>query len=253
MTGSFGINLQAAAGPEGTRIYVIGDIHGRFDLLERMHALIMAEIERDGPADWRIVLVGDYCDRGPDVRGVIELLLHQKRRDGRVVTLRGNHDEGMLDFFDNPDRDGIFCVHGGLETARSYGVELDTGTRQALRRSRDDLLAAMPGPHLEFLSDLPLSAEFGDFFICHAGIRPGVPLERQDGRDLVWIRSEFLDWPDLHPKVVVHGHTPCREAELLANRVNIDTGAVWTGKLTALVIEGAAKRLIEVRGLPMAA
>jgi serine/threonine protein phosphatase 1 len=103
----------------------------------------------------------------------------------------------------------------------------------------------VPEAHLRFLHALPRPATFGDFFFCHAGIRPGVPLDSQDPEDLIWIRDTFLNWPELHPKVIVHGHTPCETAEVLANRVNIDTLAYTSGRLTALVVDGAGKRLLE--------
>lgn len=230
------------------RIYVIGDVHGRLDLLERLHDRIMSEIARDSPDDWRIVLVGDYCDRGPDVHGTIDFLI-EKSSEPRIVPLLGNHDQGFLDFLDRPDL-GVFALYGGEQTARSYGVELETRTHDAMRKGHAELLAAVPGEHRAFLEKLALTAEFGDFFICHAGIRPGVPLAKQEPKDLLWIRSEFLDCPKLHDKVIVHGHTPCERPELLPNRVNVDTGAVWSGVLTAFVVDDGEKRLLEEVGKP---
>lgn len=241
-----------ARGPEGLRIYAIGDIHGRFDLLLQLHERIKAEIARDRVPDWRIILVGDYCDRGPDAKATIGFLAREKRRDARLVPLLGNHDDGFLRFLEQPVHEGVFCQHGGAETARSYGIALDARSSGSLRLSRDALLRAVPADHVAFLGALAASVEFGDFFFCHAGIRPGIPLDRQAQDDLIWIRSEFLHYARLHPKVIIHGHTPCREAEVRQNRVNVDTGAVWTGILTALVIDGAEKRLINVCGAPLA-
>ena len=118
----------------------------------------------------------------------------------------------------------------------------------AIRRSRDALIGAVPPAHIAFLSGLKLSLSIGDFFFCHAGIRPGVPLDAQDPHDLIWIRREFSDYRGLHPKLIVHGHTPHAEPELRANRINIDTYAFASGRLTALAIEGREKRFLEVTG-----
>ncbi|AWC25259.1 metallophosphoesterase family protein [Aminobacter sp. P9b] len=240
------VHFLDARGPEGIRVYAIGDIHGHLDLLTEMHGRIAAEIERDKPSDWRIVHLGDLVDRGPDSRGVIEYLLAATARDSRNIVLTGNHDTGFLDFLAKPDADGLFARHGGQETARSYGVGLNMSDASGLRQSHVQLVTAVPDSHLRFLRALPYSASFGDFFFCHAGIRPGIPLDQQDPQDLIWIRNQFLNHPGLHPKVVVHGHTPQAEPEVLANRVNIDTGVFYSGVLTALVIDGAEKRLFSV-------
>lgn len=225
------------------RLYAIGDVHGRLDLLEAMHRAIAAEIARERPLDWRVVHLGDYVDRGPDSRGVVELLIAARTRDPRHVLLAGNHEEGLLTFLAAPDENGLFMRNGGVETARSYGVALDAGS---VRPGRDQLAAAMPTAHVDFLAGLPCSFEAGDFFFCHAGIRPGVALRRQIPRDLMWIREEFLTDPRLHEKVIVHGHTPVRHAEIRANRVNLDSYAWDSGRLSALAVDGPAKRLLAV-------
>lgn len=242
-----GIHYLDARGPDGIRIYAIGDIHGHLDLLRDMHERIAGEIARDKPADWRIVHLGDLVDRGPDSAGVIGFLMAAVERDPRNIVLAGNHDVGFLDFLTEPDPAGLFACHGGRDTARSYGVDLLVDYASSLARGHRELAAAVPDGHQRFLRALPRSASFGDFFFCHAGIRPGVALDRQDPEDLIWIRNEFLRHPGLHPKVVVHGHTPQAEPEVLANRVNVDTGVFHSGVLTALVIDGSEKRLMSVR------
>ncbi|WP_246765340.1 metallophosphoesterase family protein [Aminobacter sp. SR38] len=242
-----GIHYLDARGPDGIRIYAIGDIHGHLDLLRDMHERIAGEIARDKPADWRIVHLGDLVDRGPDSAGVIGFLMAAVERDPRNIVLAGNHDVGFLDFLTEPDPAGLFACHGGRDTARSYGVDLHVDYASSLARGHRELAAAVPDGHQRFLRALPRSASFGDFFFCHAGIRPGVALDRQDPEDLIWIRNEFLRHPGLHPKVVVHGHTPQAEPEVLANRVNVDTGVFHSGVLTALVIDGSEKRLMSVR------
>jgi serine/threonine protein phosphatase 1 len=248
-----GIHFREARAPAGMRLYAIGDVHGRLDLLASMHAQIAAEIERDGVADWRIVHLGDYVDRGPDSKGVIDFLILARERDSRNIVLAGNHDIGFLGFLDQPDPDGLFIRYGGVQTAQSYGVDL-TGighgvvawATNALRSGHADLLRAVPQGHVDFLRSLPYSATFGDFFFCHAGIRPGIALEKQGAHDLIWIREVFHTHSGLYPKVIVHGHTPHALPEVLPNRVNVDTLAYESGRLTALVVDGAAKTILSV-------
>lgn len=239
-----GISLDEARGPDGIRIYAIGDIHGRLDLLTKMYAAI--EADRAGVPDWRIVHLGDYVDRGPQSRQVLDAII-VAARDPRVITLAGNHDIAMLDFLATPSAGGLFARYGGDATARSYGVEIDFDLPRLFEADHAALVEAVPAAHLEFLHNLRLSAEFGDFFFCHAGIQPDVPLDRQDAKDLTWIRDRFLKHEGLHPKVIVHGHTPHEHPELKPNRVNVDTGAYHYGVLTALVIDGAEKRILQVR------
>ncbi|MFN3548790.1 MAG: metallophosphoesterase [Mesorhizobium sp.] len=239
------VHYLEASGPKGMRLYAIGDVHGRLDLLTRMHDMIAAEIERDRPADWRVIHLGDYVDRGPDSAGVLDLLESRAKEDTRVLAVAGNHDLGFLDFLAAPTGHGLFATHGGIDTARSYGVALNVRDPAALAAGWTELAAAVPARHRAFIGELPFSLEFGDFFFCHAGIRPGVPLAAQSPADLVWIRQEFHRWPHLHPKVIVHGHTPNAEPDVLGNRVNVDTAAYATGRLTALVIEGSEKRFLQ--------
>ena len=184
---SGGVSFDHAAGPEGVLIYAIGDVHGRRDLLERMLERIDAEIARDRPGDWRIVLLGDYVDRGPDSAGALDLIA-SRAEDSRVVALLGNHDQRLLAFLGDIADWPNFEEFGGRPTAASYGVEFGSGDGADLVRGHEALRAAMPDAHRRLLAGLKLSAQFGDFFFCHAGIRPGVPLDAQDGDDLIWIR-----------------------------------------------------------------
>ncbi|MBN9036078.1 MAG: serine/threonine protein phosphatase [Rhizobiales bacterium] len=243
-----GIHFLDAKGPDGIRVYAVGDVHGRRDLIEAMHDRIGEEIARDGVADWRIVHLGDYVDRGPDTAGVLDFLTSRIAGEPRIVALAGNHDVALVDFLAHGDRTQMFRRFGGNDTARSYGTHVDFATAATAEAGRQALARAMPQAHLDFLSGLPRAVAFGDFFFCHAGIRPGVPLERQDPEDLIWIREPFLGHPGLHPKVIVHGHTPHDEAELMPNRVDLDTLAYASGRLTALAVDGRTKRLLEVSG-----
>ncbi len=242
-----GIAFADARGPDGAVVYAIGDVHGRLDLLTIMHATIGGEMRQRG-GDWRIVHLGDYVDRGPDSAGVIDFLIHRQATDARVVSLAGNHDIGFLDFLAVPETESLFARYGGVETAASYGIQLDPADPLAFQSAARALETIVPQSHKDFLNSLRFRIVFGDFFFCHAGIRPGVPLEAQDAHDLVWIRGDFHAHRGLHPKVVVHGHTPVAEVEVWPNRVNVDTGAFATDRLSALVIDGATKRILTVEG-----
>jgi serine/threonine protein phosphatase 1 len=226
------------------RLYAIGDVHGRLDLLKQMHMLIEADLRTYPTEDWRIIHLGDYVDRGPDSCGVLDFLVERRHRDSRILALAGNHDIRLLDFLDNLEHWAQFAAFGGSETACSYGIELDFSSCEDLRRSQQMLKRAMPEAHRSFLQSLPRQFTLGDYFFCHAGIRPGVPLDRQDPEDLIWIRREFLDFSGQHPKLVVHGHTPAPAVEMLPNRINVDIEAWRSGRLAALVAEGREKRLL---------
>lgn len=241
-----GIHFLDAKGPDGIVVYAIGDVHGHLDLLTRMHEAIAADRARRSAEDFRIIHLGDYVDRGPDSKGVIDFLIDAGKADDRIMSLAGNHDLAMLEFLAEGSPQSLFAQYGGVQTAKSYGVELDFTSDAAFNASHRLLREAVPPGHSDFLRSLGATASMGDFFFCHAGIRPGVPLDRQQASDLIWIRGEFHRHAGLHPKIIVHGHTPTAEPEVMANRVNIDTGAYASGVLTALVIDGAHKQTFSV-------
>lgn len=228
------------------RLYAIGDVHGYSEPLRRMHRMIEDDLKSRPAEDWRIIHVGDYVDRGPDSKGVIDFLLARMAGDERILALRGNHDQGFLDFLDEPDPGGIFVHNGGEETARSYGVPADFSDEAGFSQSARLLTAAMPAVHRRFLNSLVFTYSFGDYFFCHAGIMPGVPLRAQREDTLIWIREPFLNWGGLFEKVVVHGHTPVEDVDMQANRVNVDTGVFVHGRLSALVLEGDEKTVMTV-------
>lgn len=230
------------------RLYAIGDIHGCAQLLEILHAKIRAEILRDHVADFRIIHLGDHCDRGPDTRGVIEQLVAAQQSDPRTISLIGNHDAGFLDFLKDPKPYELFTGYGGDQTLRSYGIEADLVIEPERIRARDELLKIMPQSHRLFLEELRYSVSFGDYFFCHAGIRPGIPLDQQDEFDLIWIRKEFIFSEQPHPKVIVHGHTPVTVPALKNNRIDVDTRAFKSGILTAVVLDGSDIRFIDTEG-----
>ena len=232
-------DLQVAS-----RIYVIGDIHGRLDLLDQLITKIDMDMKREPSAEAFTVTLGDYVDRGPHSRGVLERLV-QNPFPTPYLALKGNHEELFENFFKNPSLGNQWRHLGGLETLHSYGVPvsllmLGKGFREAANLLRE----RVPKAHLEFLSSLRTSASSGLFFLCHAGVRPGIPLNRQNARDLLWIRDEFLNSTIDFGKRVIHGHTPTNTPEVLPNRINIDTGAYMTGRLTCVVLEGERHRFL---------
>jgi serine/threonine protein phosphatase 1 len=236
----------AARVPEGRRVYAIGDIHGRADLLRRLHLGIAEDAGEAGPADNLILYVGDLVDRGPDSNGVIDAVMAAAPAGFRKLCLLGNHEAMMLEFLDDIGIGVSWALNGGVATLASYGVgSLSHDTEREWRRVQRELAAAIPERQLAFLRGLPLRHVEGDYLFAHAGVRPGIALDRQDRDDLLWIRDEFLDSAADHGKVVVHGHTVTREVELRPNRIGIDTGAYATGRLTCLVLAGSTRRLLQ--------
>jgi Calcineurin-like phosphoesterase len=222
---------------ENSRLYVIGDIHGRLDLLNRLIDAIHRDADQFGGKTLTVTL-GDYVDRGPDSRGVIERLMANPF-PGEFIGLKGNHEALLAKFLEDPFTGSQWRHLGGLETLQSFGLPVG---KLMLNRDYDlaasQLRTALLPEHLKFLASLKTSLTVGLFFLCHAGIRPGVPLKRQREEDLLWIRDDFLHCEDDFGKIVVHGHTPVERPEFLSNRINIDTGAFITNKLTCLAVDG---------------
>lgn len=211
-------------------------------------ARIAEEATRHGEDTQRsLIFLGDYIDRGPCSRGVVERLLRDPLSGFSTTRLLGNHEEALLDFVDGRS-DGLdWLSYGGLETLLSYGVPLkrypDTPQRAAELRSA--LAAAVPQAHLAFYRDCTLHCTVGDYVFVHAGVRPGVSLEKQHPADLLWIRDEFLRARAALPgKVVVHGHTICDLPQDLGHRINVDTGAFVSGRLTCLVLRGTQRQFM---------
>jgi serine/threonine protein phosphatase 1 len=223
--------------PPGMRVYAIGDIHGRADLLAQTFATIDADRMR-APVERAIeVYLGDYVDRGPHSREVLDLLI-ERRRTREAVCLKGNHEAFVLDVLAHPRKLAEWRLFGGLPTLLSYGLRPTINPRSDQQL---DLVAefaeAIPQEHLAFLENLPTSLCLGDYYFVHAGVRPGVALEAQRDQDLLWIRDQFLGSTIDFGKYVVHGHTPVAKPDVRPNRINIDTGAYATGKLTVLAIQ----------------
>jgi serine/threonine protein phosphatase 1 len=241
------MRLGDAKAPDGVRLYAIGDVHGRDDLLGAMHEKITADLRDRPTGDYRIIHLGDYVDRGPHSAAVIERLVRLKAEDNRAVFLRGNHEELLLDFLHDPVGGGpTFFNNGGLATLASYGLSLDRWffANRHLIDAADRFARALPANHRDFIEGLGTSVQFGDFFFCHAGVKPGVPLDRQSEEDLTWIRKPFLESDEDFGAVVVQGHTPGPRPDVRPNRIGIDTGAVFSGVLTCVAIEGAVHRFV---------
>lgn len=233
--------------PPGQRIYAVGDVHGRTDLYDRLTTLVREDRAAAPPGTAAtVVLLGDLVDRGPDSAGMLERVAAGPPPGFGLVALRGNHEDAMTRFLDDPATAADWFRFGGLATLESYGVALDPRLPGPARitAAHAALRAALPARHLALLRGMRPSLAVGDYLLVHAGVRPGVPLDGQDPVDLMWIREEFLDSAADHGKVVVHGHTIVRAPEVRRNRIGIDTGAFATGRLTALVLDGEDRRFL---------
>jgi serine/threonine protein phosphatase 1 len=231
--------------PAGLRIYAVGDIHGRFDLLNKLLARIDTDIALRPRVRPFYVFLGDYIDRGSWSRETIDRLIeHGKTHES--VFLKGNHELIAIKCLTDPNLFDQWMRLGGLETLRSYGAAPGTlANGKQIVELQAAFHSALPQAHLRFLRGLQISFACGDFFFAHAGVRPKVDLSRQKERDLLWIRGEFLSSNDDFGKIIVHGHTPTSEIEVGPNRINIDTGAFATGRLTCLVIENESLSMID--------
>jgi len=246
----FGGGAKARPGriPAGQAAYAIGDVHGRLDLLENLLSRISEDARRHQADHARhLVFLGDYIDRGSESCGVVERLLDDPMPGFSKVYLMGNHEEAMLAFLEGRS-DGLdWLSFGGLETLLSYGVPL-----RSLPRSEDAVLAlrqglaeAVPQSHLDFFRSCTLHHSIGDYVFVHAGVRPGIPLERQSPVDLMWIRDDFLRRKvPLPGRIVVHGHTICDLPQNREHRINVDTGAFVSGRLTSLVLRDGERRFL---------
>lgn len=242
--------LQGSVGED--LVYAVGDVHGRYDLLK----LLLSRIAEDvaSRSSWNqpiLIFCGDYVDRGPDTRKVLEALIWlQNSGLFELHLLKGNHEEAMLSYIAHPAEAREWANVGGAETLKSYGVAAparDESNAQH-RRARDRLLDAMPASHFHLLQTLELGVTVGDFAFVHAGIKPGRDLARQTENDLLWIRSEFLTYANAHEKLIVHGHSfSSAEPVVASNRIGIDTGAYETGVLTALRLTAGANGFIHAR------
>ena len=232
-----------ASAPAGQRLYAVGDIHGRADLLQTLLTSI-AQDAQETDLQTRVVFLGDYIDRGAESAEVLNLLLRYQQKFPSAVFLKGNHEEAMLDFIADPISLESWIDWGGKETLESYGL-LNVHDRSP-EGLRDELVEKFPDAHFDFLMNLPCYYQAGDYIFVHAGLRAGVSLGDQVPRDMLWIRDEFYqtsarDWGS---RCIVHGHTPQNTPFNIPWRINVDTGAFRTGCLTAVVLEETTRRFL---------
>jgi len=240
-------DAAAAAIPAGQRVYAIGDIHGRIDLLDQLLRKLDADDEARGPADTVLIFLGDLVDRGPDSAEVVERLMGVKANHPGTRVLMGNHEEVFL----QAARDGSvgalrYCLRiGGEATVKSYGVT-ETEYRDASMEELAAMLQArVPAAHLDFLESFEDMIVVGDYVFVHAGVHPDAPLAQQKINDLRWIRGDFLNFRGRLEKIVVHGHSISDEVEVRQHRIGLDTGAYSSGVLTAMGFEGGTRWLVQ--------
>jgi serine/threonine protein phosphatase 1 len=245
----FGFATAAGPGtiPAGQAVYAIGDVHGRLDLLEDLMARIREDAQKHSADSERtLVFLGDYIDRGPESRGVVDAVMSD-RPGFTTIRLLGNHEWALLSFLDGKS-DGLdWLSFGGLETLLSYGVPLRglPSSGDAVRALQRALIDAVPTGHVTFYRQCLLHYTIGNYVFVHAGVRPGIALEKQSQADLLWIRDDFLRVRTPLPgRIVVHGHTICDLPQNRRYRINIDTGAFASGRLTCLVLRGNDRRFL---------
>jgi serine/threonine protein phosphatase 1 len=228
-------------------IYAVGDIHGRVDLLDRLHGKIAEDAAARPQSRKLLIYLGDYVDRGLESRQVLDRLIDPPRDGLERILLKGNHEDAMLQFLDDTAIGVSWMGFGGDATLYSYGVDVFGTPPEGVERLdyiQQRLRNNMPDSHRDLLAGLRLWFTEGDYYFCHAGVRPGVALEAQNAQDLMWIRDEFLQHRKPFGKVVVHGHSIETQPVVAANRIGIDTGAFATGVLTALVLAGEERSFL---------
>lgn len=230
--------------PEGVCVYAVGDIHGRADLIAELHERIQEDSKKSGRRKNVVVYLGDYVDRGPGVREAVDEVISGLPGAFEKVYLMGNHEQILLEFLEDSSVYGFWAGLGGSATLLSYGVSAFNNERRA-EEARRELAGAMPEKHLEFLKNLRLSYRIGDYLFVHAGIRPGMDVEKQAVCDLLWVRDDFLLSEKDHGFRVVHGHTVAGGVQECFNRLGVDTGAYATGVLTCGVLENSGVRYID--------
>ena len=232
--------------PDGYRVYAIGDIHGRLDLLDEALLQIESDIDGRKPAQNIVVFLGDLIDRGPSSAQVVERLRTYRRKSVRTIFLIGNHEEVFLRLLRGESRYlRDWLAFGGAECARSYGISVSALKRMEPARAVAVLSEKVPENHRSFLQSFVDTFRIGSYLFVHAGIRPGVPLADQSQSDLRWIRQPFLENGDDHGFIVVHGHTIADQVDVQDNRIGLDTGAYRTGVLTAMGLEGRERWFVQ--------
>lgn len=243
------VTVETASVPDGVRVYAIGDIHGRLDLLQRLHDKILVDAAALPRTRCIVVYLGDYVDRGLNSRDVVDHLIDQPLAGFESVHLRGNHDQQLLDFLSQPATGALWLRYGGDATLYSYGIRFPDGGPKLMQLQimSEQLREVIPARHLTFFKGLKLTHEIGDYLFVHAGIHPEKSMEEQTIEDILWIRDEFLESDFDLGKVVIHGHSVTERPEIRENRIGVDTGAVFSNMLTCLVLEANHRRFLSTR------
>jgi serine/threonine protein phosphatase 1 len=218
--------------PQGQRVYAIGDVHGCLDRLAALHEQIAEDLVTRPIDDSVLVHLGDYVDRGLDSAQVVDWLSAGAPVPvDRIVNLMGNHEDMMLQALPGADKEAAstWLANGGADSLLSWEISRKVPPSEWTK--------LIPVEHQTFLRELNIRFRYGGYMFVHAGVRPGVPLDRQEKQDMLWIREPFLSWKHSHDVVVVHGHTPRHDPVIRLNRIGIDTGAVMGGALTCVVLE----------------
>lgn len=238
--------IDNASVPEGRRVYAIGDVHGRNDLLNILIEKILADNSGRSSAESEIIFLGDLIDRGPDSAQVIETTMQLKKNASAVRFLMGNHEEVYLAAVRGEEKAVRFFNRiGGRETILSYDITMKEYIGLDMAQLTERMPSLIPQHHIDFVSAFENMITIGDYAFVHAGIKPGVALSEQKPKHLRWIREEFLEEDSPHEKVIVYGHTISDNVVEANNRIGIDTGAYESGKLTALVLEGSERRYLD--------
>ncbi|OFX07344.1 MAG: hypothetical protein A2516_01775 [Alphaproteobacteria bacterium RIFOXYD12_FULL_60_8] len=234
--------------PAGSLVYVLGDVHGRADLLDLAFHRIAQDAKKSSAERRVCILLGDVIDRGPESSTTVDMLLDPPLDGFQVITLLGNHEEFLMTFLSDPSVGSLWLHNGGQETVESYGVETDDPEwdGQNYDHVRDALEASLPIAHLMFFQGLKPFHREGSYYFAHAGVRPGVALEAQKIADLAWIREPFLSSKAHHGAIIVHGHSITRTPDIHPNRIGLDTGAYASGNLTCLVLEQNRMKFLKV-------
>ncbi|WP_404338510.1 metallophosphoesterase family protein [Sphingomonas sp. MMS12-HWE2-04] len=228
--------LARQARTDGQRIIAIGDIHGRWDLLEVLIKAIERHVTQEPAIPNHLVFLGDFIDRGPDSRRVVDFLRSAEQNSPRVHVLLGNHEQAMLHAVEgDANAQRLWLEHGAASTLRSFGTGLPLSDEDSYAFGARVATAA-GADTIDWLRDRPLSFSLGGYFFCHAGVRPGRALGKQSVEDLLWIRDAFLHSDRRHGALIVHGHSIAEDVEIHHNRIGVDTGAYRTGKLSAVVL-----------------
>jgi len=225
--------------PAGMRVYAIGDVHGRYDLLIKLMEMIDKDDATRGVTETQLIFLGDLVDRGPDSKNVVEYCRELAQQSDKVRFLTGNHEEVMLGAATGkPALVRFFCRIGGRETILSYGMPLTRYRSLELEELSEIMSDMFPRDHIEFIAGFEDQITIGDYVFVHAGIRPKIPLTEQSQKDLRWIREDFIAHDQPHEKFVIHGHTISENVDEQKNRIGVDTGAYLTDRLTAIGLEG---------------